>query len=343
MNYPTTAEPAQPLPVDYRARNQDAYKAARKLNRAGGISLTVLETYNQLIKTCGPATFTTIIERELAAQRQLPRRNIQQHIKELRELGLIRIESAGNLRRKVITAFDLNDPEDDPAPVEMQPENDPDVLFELATQECAAGRYERGQALAFQAAMLKAGKTQASFFSPDLNDHMIVKETIIGSSSIYLKAFNEDLVKGDPLPPGGGGTSCPRRRSFFRREEPTVEPIPDTPATRLLQEHGVENPETLRRLAGVDVALIERKLAEIRRRPTPPYDPPGFLVWKIENHRPQRREDASSWSSNPPPDPELDRQAVIPPTICPTCGRWCASEWEGHCPRCEPELFEPAG
>lgn len=262
---------------DYRERNKLAYAACEAVRKVGKIKAEVQLTFELIVKKCEAATFTTVLEQELADERGIARRTIQEHIRLLKEVGLLRIEPDGNLRRKCITAFDLNDLQDDP-PAEMQPENDPDVLLALAAQETDI---ERGMMLAYQAAMIKHGRP-ASLFSPDLNDRSIVNTAQIGSSSSFKQDLSGDLTGAiAPLPPSGGGGSTGRRKGWIGREEQ----VPETPATRKLQEQGVEDTATLRRFADLDVAVIERTIADIKRRPTPPRNHAGFLVWRLSHAR----------------------------------------------------------
>lgn len=312
-SYPTTVRPAAKPAGDWRARNRAAYEQARRLRLDGVISIGAQETFDQLVKECGRRTYTEITEFELATKRQVARRTIQEHISRLKTAGLLRVEEAGNLRRKHITAFDLNDPVNDPKD-DLQVENDPEVLLALARQECVAGRINRAGQIALQAVMLQAGvrldpqvveAPGVSFFAADLNDPKCAELTHFGSSSTFKRDLGADLINApNPQTPETGGGRNDRRKGFFRREEPAV---PETAATRILRTVGVRDSQTLRRLAGRDAGDIQSAIAALQSRSSPPRDLPGLLVHVLQS---------GLWqpSSGPPPGPP-ESASPFPPRL----------------------------
>lgn len=255
-----------PLTVNYRPRNKSAYDAGKRARTAGQIHAEAQLTYEALVKACRADTFTTITEAQLAEERGLTRRTIQEHLRLLRVAELVRVVAQGNLRRKYIVAFGH--------PADEQPEiasPDPDELLAAALAARQAGDNQRAAILSYQAAMQMAGKTiqrtiqrtiptaipddlgehpDIDFFSPPQDDPRIVKNTIFGSSSTINRDLEDPIEAGSPPTPRQRGRR--RHPHFFGREE-----SPETPAVQLLRSHGVRGREQLRQLA-------ERPLSEVQ-------------------------------------------------------------------------------
>lgn len=339
----TTMPRKQQKPLTISERNKLAYEAAKHLYLNDVINNGCRETFDQLVKLCGRKTYSEITEPELATLRKVDRRTIQIHFGKLKAVGLLRIEETGNKRRKHLTPFDLNDPKSD-----LRIENDPDILLALAAQE---PDIERAKTLAYQAAMLKAGL----FFSADLNDPKCANSAQFGSPLNDLKDLNGDLQGATPpTPTAGGDIFRPKPAAFFGREEPKVR---NAETMQLLKEIGCY-PSTVRKHGHLAPATVRREI-DAARRCGRAAELPAFVAhaldtdgvyeasrWSRRTRRSRAapQQEASSWSGEPDPDPrEPEHQAIRLPTICPTCSRLCQPEWEGHCPRCEPDLFDPVG
>lgn len=326
-----------PLP-DYRPRNRAAYSAARRRMDAGDISIAALETYNLVVKKCGPRAYTEITEPDLATERRLHKRTIQGHLAALRDAGMLRMERTGVIWRKVVTAFD-DDPQDDPAP-ELQPENDPEVLLALAAQE---PDIERGMMLAYQAAMLKAGRPLDSLFLSQQGDQKIASETIPGSPSSYKEDLTGDLSGATPPNPQAAATDIPvRPAGYFGREEyPEGTPVRHAETMQLLKEIGCWD-ATVRRYGHLPPAHVRTQI-EAARRCGRAAELAAFVSFCLGNGGVYEVLRTSSWTGKEQPKVEdaakYDPYARRSPDLCPGCGAWIP---RGRpCPVCYPEAPTP--
>lgn len=310
---------ASPLPQTPRRsrpktdrRQVLAFRAGEDVLDGSSHGVGLLLYYKYLVARAGLETSSLIGQGELARENGVSTRTIRRYDDHLVAAGLIWLKKEGHSYRRTITAYEppatATHVETSAVPEVQAVEPDP-------------------------------------FFSGPRSGQI---DPVEADRSVRFPPFKENSINDQseglrPPTPQGGGTSRRRSGRSVRRDEPVE--VPTTPATTLLQEHGVEDPETLRRLAGCDEALIRRTLAEIRARPTPPRSPPGFLVWRLDNRKPARAApvETSAWSGEPAVEQRPELRSMLLPTVCPVCGLWCPADWEGRCYRCEPEHVEPAG
>lgn len=157
-----------------------------------------------------------------------------------------------------------------------------------------------------------------------------------------------------PLPPtAGGGDGHARKRGFFRREEP---PRSETETAKLLRAVGISE-QAIRELADLDTGYVRQQL-DAARRCGRARDVAGFLVGALRSGGVW----GSSWGDDGKvrcascgavvgvgrrcaacyPEAPLVQPPPVP-GICASCGKFLLPEWNGDCPTCQPELFEPAG
>lgn len=102
------------------------------------------------------------------------------------------------------------------------------------------------------------------------------------------------------------------------------------------------HPATVRAFAHLDPAYIREQI-DAAWRCGRGREMPNFLVGCLKTGGVY----GSSWTGNAQPAKEAPTVPLDPPpapplpTYCPTCGKVCPASHEGHCTRCEPELFDP--
>lgn len=103
------------------------------------------------------------------------------------------------------------------------------------------------------------------------------------------------------------------------------------------------HPATIRVLGHLDPVYVREQI-DAAWRSGRGRDMPNFLIGCLKTGGVY----GSSWSGgrqqtkDPPPEPVESWPSIAPlPTVCPTCGALCPASWHGHCPRCEPEVFDP--
>lgn len=294
-----------------------AFRAGEDALDGSAHGVTLLLYYKHLVALCGPDTSSLMSQPRLAAANGVCIRTIRRYDDYLVAAGLIWLKREGTSYRRFITAYEPEPaPSDEPAPPPPEVQAvEPDPFF-------AASNADRS---------IRINRTDRS-------------------GSLLFKG-SRDLQEEAPWP--GGETGSTKGR-LAREEQPE--------AVTVLRAAGVSDPAA-REFAHLDADYVRKQL-DAAQRCGRARDVPGFLVnalrtggvfeasswssWTRYPHagfpRAAPQQGASSWSDPPTPDPEThQRQAVLLPTLCPSCGKLCPADVDGHCYRCEPELFPGGG
>jgi hypothetical protein len=160
---------------------------------------------------------------------------------------------------------------------------------------------------------------------------------------------------GQVAPPDAdrSGAPHPLTGSRVNQDEalrPGGELVTQTETVELLRAEKV-HPATVRAFAHLDPAYVREQI-DAAWRCGRGREMPNFLVGCLRTGGVYGS--SSGGGSRPAPAPpafplgtddcsKYENAAALYAMRCLTCWGVILSEWEGHCPRCEPELFEPVG
>jgi hypothetical protein len=103
------------------------------------------------------------------------------------------------------------------------------------------------------------------------------------------------------------------------------------------------HPATIRALGHLDPVYVREQI-DAAWRSGRGREMPNFLIGCLKTGGVYGSSSSRGHRKDPPPDPVESWPSIAPlPTVCPKCGGICPAAWEGHCVRCDPELFEPIG
>lgn len=316
-NHSTVSSIAQ----DAASNRRRAYELGERLLVGG--SAAQYQYYRFLVRTTGSKWWDAPTYPQLAAEHQRSVRQVQRWDDHLVQLGLIWLEPVGRQYRRHVTALSplVMPPalDDEAAIAALEPVDGPAPVSSLSPQE------------------QPVQTTVPLSFLPDDHD-MDVVINATSMSSIFSSTINnqhdQPTGRRSPLRPprgnGGGGS-----RSA------------DTPAVLRLRQEGVRHEGHLSEVASRNITLEEvtNAIRATNQRKGSLTSRPGFILHLLGVPAAKQGASAGGIWIEPPADPsdttKYEEAAKHNPSFCPTCYRPCQPEWEGHCPRCEPELFEP--
>ncbi len=296
MNTRNNSTPAQPQAATARAketaRRRVAYAHIDAAYRARRINESARELAKWYIRwCCGVWTYHQLTQAEQAARFGVARRTIITLVQQLVDADIIWLERHGSANRTYITAYQAPPDDDaDPAPPAEIAEPSYTDLRACADVALAQGDTARAAQLMYQTAMLLARQANAGavLFSPPTGDPPITDQVQAGSPVAYVKDSGNPKGDTESSVCDGGDDDGDQQAATPQSD------VPDTPATRLLQQYGVQDRATIRKYAAAALGDIER--AE-RRRAALGYSPglipkilaDGGVVWKTCGKRVENR------------------------------------------------------